>query len=793
MSLPELATRLVRIVAATAIVASLPAASPAAPQQRCYSGSRNYPVIVYDASTRSTFLAMKDDVRDVSVPSSNLIAPNAITPLPKDGFLCDGRPVEIYVINRKLKMSFTVTLTSAVPKPPTTLDLRGLPAPSTAAPPAPGTNPAPKGGFAPTALSPSLLTPDLVIAYLLDDETFDKPFIKVADDISAVQEQFTQFNSNAQQYTQLLKDLTGSAVNPSTQSPMPGASLASLKEEWDTITREVPPANAGNPTPVTETQFDLWTNRADRMGSEVTRVNNAIQAAGALDRLTNLRASAAILLDNLRGIENERDAINRAIEILTSTASRRSEARSPAEERSAYSIEREKADLRNALRQRYQATITDATLARIVDEYVKDGAWLELRARRLVDRERCPGLPFKEPSECKSFNSTPIPSIQDRYCKKLCEVTAENGPEAVVGRLIKDAETAYKNLTDGIKAANRAEAIALQAINALYDFGFAAFQPQPLTLDLQGNSGNLYVFYTISASEQFHRYQIVADISQPQSNCGLANSANTNQNGGINTCTTATPATVVAPQATFAAALFPPASVSVATAPADFRGRVEVHHFTQGALVTGIGYDSIPNVTFAWNPCPTSSTLPGGSTPSPTPSTTPCISPTAPTGGTAPTYYQLVSASQARVAAIEGVNLYFPSRDMFVLSRSDFAPALFLGAAAYPLNHFYIGATEERIRGLSLTGGFTGGAENVLPGNYGYVVGSTAPVNPPIPSASHLKAGWFFMIGFDTGIFIHIFDNSVFQNVLSIGTAGSPTPAPTPSSSPTPAPTSSSQ
>ncbi len=339
---------------------------------------------------------------------------------------------------------------------------------------------------------------------------------------------------------------------------------------------------------------------------------------------------------------------------------------------------------------------------------------------------------------------------------------------------------------------------------------------QVLNLNLSGYSKNLFVYYTISSAPQFYRYRIINETPQPQSACTLAVSANTSASGGAVTCSTAPPSAPPAASASFAYAVpasavpsqltsptqvasppqsaTPPASASApaqapsnagatpsasaASAPSDFYGTFEMHRFTNAALITGVAYDSIPNQSFSWFTCPTSPTDLGGN-----PSSSPpgCISPTTPTGVTPPypTYYELLQTTQPTVAAVQGINIYLLPQDTFTTHTHPgylrFIPEAFLGASVYPLNHYYVGLSEEGLlRGLSVTSGFAYGSENVLPSNFPYKPGTVVTAAPTLSTSTRFRNGFFVMVGFHTSLFKAIFSGSAFQNTSSIGTAGSP-------------------
>jgi len=349
---------------------------------------------------------------------------------------------------------------------------------------------------------------------------------------------------------------------------------------------------------------------------------------------------------------------------------------------------------------------------------------------------------------------------------------------------------------------NDSEARAFQTINNVYDRTTASYQV--LNLNLTGYGKNLFVYYTISSTAQFYRYQIINETPQPQSACTLTVSANTSPSGGTLTCTTA-PSSVPPPSSASFASAIPasaapsqpanPAQAATATpspstpapasspttaassTPPDFYGTFEMHRFTNAALITGVAYDSIPNQSFSWFICPTSPTLLAGNPSSSDPG---CISPTTPAGATAPspTYYELLQTKQPFAGAVQGINIYILPQDTFTSHTNPgylrFMPDVFLGASVYPLNHYYVGLSEEGLlRGLSISGGFAYGSQNVLPSNFSYKPGAVVTAAPTLSTSTRFRNGFFVMVGFHTSLFKAIFSGSAFQNT-TIGTAGSP-------------------
>ncbi len=773
------------VVEKAAMLALMMTAIPGRASSNACSDNKNYPVIVYDANERSTIIVPSGNVNAVvngGPPFHYIYNPLFGAPIPAGApdpnafgkaslaqFLCDGKPAEVYIFNRRLLSTYTASLTSVFNVPASTIDLRG--ATPQAAPAATATTPAVGSkGFSPIVTSTNLLTTDVTIANFLNDETYEKPLTKLADDVATVRAQAEQFDMNVGQYTDLLGRISGSPGNAA-ETPLGASSLEELSSAWNILEAEIEPF----PQTVSEAKFSIWTNRADRLQSEVVRLNSKLATYPVLDTLINLQASAAILKDNYRGVLSERDAIHSALTILQHLKNQGQE----------YLTERQRAELRVALRAHYgsNGTISEPTLARIVDAF-------KAEIPKAVSQLQCPALP------APPAPPTPRPNnIVGQYCaaSDYIDGNAELGNH--IDDLFGNAREALAELRKDVADTNEAEADTLRAINVVYDIYRAPVLH--LNLDLQGNHGNLFVYYTLSRLESFNRYQISNDIAQPISNCALAISANVNSGGGFNTCVTASTSALPSPSATYSTSQFPPLTMpppaasggattpAATTSSAEYFGNFQMHHFSHGTLITGIAYDSVPNQSFSWVTCSTSASNTAGNFPS-GPNGAPCISPTATTANPTPaTYYQLVKSKQIPIAAVEGVDLFLfdsgGSQDMFP-GKNRPIPGLFIGSSAYPLNHYFVGTTVEPERGFNISAGVVFGSENILPSSFGYQAGSYASVHPSIPTSTKFKTGVFFMIGFDTSLFGQIFNGSIFKSVLSVGTAGSP---PASSSTPT--------
>jgi len=791
---------------------------------RRLDSSFDYPVIAYDASTRTAQLRYRSEVKDLK-PNS----PNDRIDIPSKGhepeFLCYGRPVEVYVFNRRLKANFSVTVTTAISAE--NAEITGYTAPSAApAAASPSTTPAAKG-LQPIATGANLLTTDQVINDFLNEETFDRALNRVQDDAASVLAQARQFQANYDQYLETLHQLIGPR-RADRGMAVGSESLSDATVEFGRLSDQI--RRSGGLSVADEKTFDDWTEAADRLETDTTRISVKLQNYPVADTLINLRASASTLVDNIRGVVAEYRSLRLAREILLNLM--RQSVTSPKGldtndklcsyqkpirfEQPNYIDERARAELRIQLRAQYPGTsIDEPTLARILELHRSLTEELSLRTRL------CP-VGGNQPPEDDWANSENVwrgkisDALRSRYVRagSLCGnsdcLAKIQDPNDVRRSLLEPidlteglsvASGELERLRREIKRLNEAEALAFDIINDIYNRSHAV--PQVLTLDLSNYGKNLYVYYTVSGFEEFHRYRILNEVPQPQSNCLLSIAANVNASGGQNPCTTATGAIALPAASASTASSAPGTSAPPATPstggstantpaaaaqpgpPPDFYGHFELHNFSKAALFTGVAYDSVPNVNFNWVACPTSATNTTGST-----ATNACISPTTAAGATTPqlTYYQLVKTRQPQIAAIEGIAIYpWKPRDMFREIRGQrvsFSPELFIGAAAYPLDHYFLGGNVEPIHGMSFFGGLAFGAETTLPRNSPYQIGSvaqgTAP--PALTTSTSMHTGVFVGVAFHTSLFGSIFNGSVFQNVLSIGTAGSSKPSSTPSS-----------
>jgi len=795
--------------------------------------SDNYPVVVYDAYRRKSYLMYKELLLSRIGPAG---LANAVLPAPlpdlsemsrRPLFLCSQYPVEVFVLNARLMTDFTISLTAAIRSESGHLAISGYsstvaPAPAAASAP---TAPAAKG-FTPLATG-NLLTTDAIIADLLNEETFDRPLTRIQDDASAVVAQAAQLRASYLSYIVNVARLSAAPVGSGV--PSGNISAAAVQAEFKALD-----ATANRPI-TTGLSFSEIVDRGNRLQQEIGRLNTQLESFPVVDLGGNLAASTNTLRDNIRGVLTEYNSLYLATSILDSYLD------SPGGKQ--YINERRIAEIRTMLRNQYTSTTTvdDQTLARIVALLAGPNALgpgnpaaLESRLAALRGSLGLAG-PCAVGSACAErdwidsmrralrltglalppYVTAPPPQLTDSplsYPTPASPIPASNF-DIILG----DIRSRVYILERGIERMNREVALTFADINNAYETHYTAFQELPF--DISGYGKNLNVYFTVSASERFHRFQIINETPQPQSACALANAADTSTAGGALTCLTFLGSQLPVAAATFSSAVPPYAAGSTSTVtlnaaavapedaqtttaasqpqavapsanssgtptsgtptsstvpPPDYHGFFEVHHFSEGELVTGAAYDSVVSYSYSWFTCPLNATYPNGNT-----SSANCASFQTSSAGTTSTtdYYLLTQTQQVPVAAVQGINLsLFGPKDTFVLyPKNIYYPDAFLGIAVYPLNHYYVGLSETVVRGFNLTGGMAVGSQAYLPANSSYQVNGVYTVNPSIGTSARFRKGFFVMVDFRTSLFKDIFNGSAFTNVLQIGNAGSAT------------------
>ena len=339
---------------------------------------------------------------------------------------------------------------------------------------------------------------------------------------------------------------------------------------------------AATQTGISEATFADWMSRADRLTTEMTEVNTKLSVFPFADFYFNVKASLYTLKDNTRAVSEEYDAVQRAMMILNAATTDGAYAGGSL-------TERQRLELRNALRAKYPtATVSDQTLAQIVN--------------------RSNGLPRLI---MNLAGARPGGPLTQRLTDNLAALAAENRNQEV-DITLEETTANFNSLYTNIASLNDSETTTLRELNSVYDTFRGPFVSLPY-LNLGGASGNVHVNYSLIPTEQYHRYQIVNELLVPQSNCLQSNSASTCSSGGYAPCTTAPAAPLPPPSTTYStsapaqgttaavgvvAGAAPPTPLPVITK--DF----DLHHFTNGAVIAGIAYDSVANQSYSWQQCP---------------------------------------------------------------------------------------------------------------------------------------------------------------------------------------------
>ena len=244
-----------------------------------------------------------------------------------------------------------------------------------------------------------------------------------------------------------------------------------------------------------------------RLLTDIPLFNTNLTSFPFADFYSYLQASIAVLKDNQRAVLEERDAIDRARAILQDALDYRGNA-PPA----GSLLERQRLELRNALRARYgTATVSDATLARIVEN--------------------------TDSRDKLQSNLNLIAGGGPIFARYFSNVTQTQQLFDATGQFQRGTLPALTPLYTDIANLNAAEARALRELNVVYDTYRGPAEPLP-NLNLAGASGNVHVNYSVVPVEQYHRYQIVNEVLAPLSNCAQSNPASTGTSGGFAPCTT---------------------------------------------------------------------------------------------------------------------------------------------------------------------------------------------------------------------------------------------------------------
>jgi hypothetical protein len=137
---------------------------------------------------------------------------------------------------------------------------------------------------------------------------------RVTDDASDVAAQARQLSDNMNTYLVTLNRLIGLPGTGEDETPLDRSTLRSVAGSWRLLSNEIDARANGGPLPISELEFDDWTNRVDRLETEVQRLNFKMQNYPIADTFTNLRGSLATLRDNSNDTLSEKDAWGEPLE-----------------------------------------------------------------------------------------------------------------------------------------------------------------------------------------------------------------------------------------------------------------------------------------------------------------------------------------------------------------------------------------------------------------------------------------------------------------------------------------------
>ena len=696
----------------------------------------DYPVLVYDAQLRRMHI-----VERKLVGNPTLGRTIAGEPFEFDGYLCDGRPVEMYIVNRKLKEVFNPAITGVVSVPSAVVSIRGVTpgvAPPAAAPAAAAAAPAAKGGVTTAPLQVAT-----VVDQLLSAETFHQPEQTIKEEAEQLRalarQQIAQINQYTDKLNHLIEVPPGSPPGPSPRETQGSATLVGTTKAFEEVIAQIGRELTSADVPDIEPRFDRLNVRIGILIQDVQRLNTNVQSFPIVDQLNALQLQEETFEAGVRQYRKDIETAQLASKILQKLM----------QESHRYLIQRNEAEVRRELQGLFPAGSTPnmdaATIASIAKSYADHYG--------------------------EKYITDTLPISLESLAVRLGEYAANRVPEpyfletGAMRRRFDAAAAGLPRLREAIDLLNRTEAATFDAINSRYrDFRIPS--AIPAYLNLAGYSGNLSVFYSLTGVETFQPYVMANETPQPSP---------------VSLQTTPSPPAAAAALAAAApAAAAAPTAAAPATAAAappsptpEYFGNFQVHHFDHGTIFGGFAFSSLSNTTYSvtTTTCPT---------------TTPC---SASVEGGQNGYVISQNSTMRGKAVVVGVELYFRPQDMYPDVHDKWkSPGVLLGASVYPLNQYYAGLAFEPKHGITVGVGFaTGSAQRLPPSDYvGEYLGPTqipgsngsapTPVSaPPLSPGTVFHYSGFVMVGFDINIF-----QAIFGKLSIVGTPSAPGSTPSP-------------
>jgi hypothetical protein len=689
----------------------------------------DYPVLVYDAANRKGYVGSRETILrypdDLGIRLPKLISSGELQPdFFKSKFLCDGRPVEVYVVNRRIKQVYTAALNGVFTMPNNVISIRGIT--SGLSQPAASATQAAGAGIPQAKGSASTTTPiqtDQAVEALLRQETFDQPDQTLVEERQQLLSAAHQLYAQLDQYSARVRHLNDPLVAGRTQGSvtLPGTRdlfremAGQIRDEF--LDSGSPHFNRPDELDF-EVKFDLVVTRLNLMLQDLPRLNSSMSFP-FVDQLASLQSQLESFEAQKRQYRNDIMNTKTAVQILLSSSDGGTE----------FVAERRKAEMRKMLLSFFPANSTPnmdpPTIAKIVELY--GGA-------------QSPPPGWKDSlknldQKLKTYNAEvePTPADEGKCDLPACDSLLRPGR---MRAFFESARSGLFELRHIIDDVNLELAATLDAINRVY-LTTRIPRPSVANLDLQGKSGNLTVYYSMTGAEPFAPYVLTNEAPQLSPSFTPV----------TQTPPAAPPAAVGGP----AASASPPAPVSGAasttpSSPAgEFQGRFQIHHFDQGTFFGAFAVSSIASRSYSLVAQDT---------------TTP------------PSSSQITqSSSSPGMAVVAGIDLYAIPKDMYPGAKTTnwdkLGPGLVIGASVYPLQRYYIGLGLEPIRGVTFAGGFVLGEQTRLPSNgpapNQYYPGGQLSAST-LPSASAFRKGAFFMVGFDWNIF-----QALFSGVTTLG------------------------
>jgi hypothetical protein len=721
-------------------------------------GKWDYPVLVYDAQIRRTHIVPRDLIKDPTL--GRTIAGETFEFV---GYLCDGRPVELYIVNRKLKEVFNPAITGVVSVPSAVVSIRGVTpgvTPPAAAPAAAPAAPAAKGG---------VTTPPLQVATVVDQllsaETFSQPEQTIKEEAEQLRALARQQDAQINQYRDKLNHLIevppGSPTGPPPGDTQGSATLVGTTKAFEEVIAQIGRELTSADVPDIEPRFDRLNVRIGILIQDVQRLNASVQSFPIVDQLNALQLQEETFEAGVRQYRRDIETVQLAAKTLRDLIELGK--KEPASQY--YLKQRNEAEIRRELQSQFPPSSTPnmdtTTIASIVRSYESSAKeyinntlpkWLATLTARLTDYEQ---------------NRVPEPYLLETGAMRARF-------DAAAARLPR--------LREAIDLLNRTEAAAFDAINSRYrDFRIPS--TTPAYLNLSGFSGNLSVFYSLTGVETFQPYVMANETPQPSPASlqatpsspaaaaapAVASATVTPAAAAPAAGATATPAPAVAVPAAAAAASTGTTPAAAAAAPPsptpEYFGNFQVHHFDHGTIFGGFAFSSLSNTTYSVT-------------------TTTCTTISCPALPAGQNGYVISQDSSMRgKAVVMGVELYFKPQDMYPDVRGKWLGAGFLlGASVYPLNQYYGGLAFEPKHGITIGAGFATGSAQRLPASdyVGECLGPTIVNNaavsaPPLSPGTVFHYSGFVMVGFDINIF-----QAIFGKLSIVGTPSAPASTTTP-------------